>query len=173
MNRFINVIFLFACAYSTLAIAQTEVPKDSTAQVTEQSPAAPEFTTINVCRPGALTKMFSNLDFYLNGKSVGEIKNKTTSSFKLRLGDKFKIGQESSILMARLYDDFALIGTATEPSEIHIVLRVKSNLSDALVQTFGGALVLGAAKSFESGNSKNWDAEVVDKEKYAAACTFK
>lgn len=173
MNLFINVIFLIACAYSTLAIAQNEVPKDSTAQVTEQSPAAPEFTTINVCRPGALTKMFSNLDFYLNGKSVGEIKNKTTGSFKLRLGDKFKIGQESSILMARYYDDFALIGTATEPSEIYIVLRVKSNLSDALVQTFGGALALGAAKSFESGNSKNWDAEVVDKEKYVTACTFK
>ena len=173
MNRFIKAMVFIASAYGTLAIAQIEEPKDSTTQVTEQSAAALEFTTINVCRPGALTKMFSNLDFYLNGKSVGEIKNKTTGSFKLRLGDKFKIGQESSILMARYYDDFALIGTATEPSEIYIVLRVKSNLSDALVQTFAGALVLGAAKSFESGNSKNWDAEVVDKEKYSAACTFK
>jgi hypothetical protein len=36
----------------------------------------------------------------------------------------------------------------------------------------GKALVLGAAKSFESGNSKNWHAEVVDKEKFVAACTF-
>lgn len=172
MNRFIKVIFFIASACSTLAIGQIEAPKDSVSQVAEQPSAAPEFTTINVCRPGALTKMFSNLDFYLNGKSVGEIKNKTTGSFKLRLGDKFKIGQESSILMARYYDDFALFGTATEPSEIYVVLRVKSNLSDALVQAFGGALVLGAAKSFESGNSKNWDAEVVDKEKFVAACTF-
>lgn len=151
----------------------TATPKDPTSQTVGKTTETLQFTTFNVCRPSALTKMFASLDFYSNGKSIGEIKNKTISTYKLRSGDKFKIGQESSFLMARYYDDFAIIGTIAEPSDIYIILRVKTNISDALVQTFGGALVLGAAKSFESGNSKNWDAEIVDKEKYDAACLFK
>ena len=163
-----------ALGCSLTAYSQSDALQNAESQVLEKVIEVPETIVISVCRPSALSKMFSNLDFYLNGKIVGEVKNKTLTSYKLRIGDKFKIGQESSILMARYYDDFAIIGTVTDPADVYMIVRINSgsNSVDALIQTLGGAIVLGVTKSFEKGNSKVWSVEITDKEKFSAVCPF-